>query len=452
MTDLPTRAEVLELHEAAPPTRAFHLHAVATPVPAVKGTVGVIGLGYVGLTTALSLLDGGYRVLGFDRSTDRLESVGTRGAGLTPEERDRLERNEQQLSLHHSDDTVELETTDAVLICVPTPVDDYQVPDLRPLHDSCARVVAGAVEGQLIVLASTTYVGTTQDLIIDPLIARGFEIGRDIFVAFSPERVDPGNTLHPQEEVPRVVGGATPACTERARLLLEDIASKVHCVQTTQVAELSKLYENTFRAVNIALANELADICGELDINVMDVVDAAATKPYGFLPFYPGPGVGGHCIPIDPHYLLWQLKARRHAAPVIEQAMSSVAARPGRVVQRIIEVLAEHARPTVGARVMVVGVTYKPGVADFRSSPALEIIDRLAAAGAVVSYHDPLVPQVRTASGEILSSSSAESAEGCDLVVICCTHQGHDYTWLADHANVLDTTYRRTIAQHASVV
>jgi len=452
VTDLPTRAEVLDRRRAAPSTRTSHLHAVAPPENELKGTVGVIGLGYVGLTTALSLLDGGYRVLGFDRSADRLQTVGNRGPQLTGNERDRLARNEERLTLHHPDDTVELETTDAVLICVPTPVDDYQVPDLRPLHDSCARVVAGAIEGQLIVLASTTYVGTTQDLIIDPLIERGFEIGRDIFVAFSPERVDPGNTLHPQEDVPRVVGGATPACTERARQLLQDISSKVHCVQSTQVAELSKLYENTFRAVNIALANELADICGELDIDVMEVVDAAATKPYGFLPFYPGPGVGGHCIPIDPHYLLWQLKARRHAAPVIEQAMSSVAQRPGRVVQRITEVLAESGRAVAGARVLVVGVTYKPGVPDFRSSPALEIIERLSAAGSVVSYHDPMVDQVRTATGEVLSSTDAVMPDDCDLVVICCTHPGHDYEWLADHPNVLDTTYKRTIARNASVV
>lgn len=263
---------------------------------------------------------------------------------------------------------------------MPTPVDRHLVPDLGALSAACASVVEHAVPGQLLMLTSTTYVGTTRDLLVEPLTARGFVVGEDIFVAFSPERIDPGNARHTQDTTPRVVGGTGRETTDRAAAVLARTAPSVHVLPSPEAAEMTKLWENTFRAVNIALANEFAENCRTLGIDPIPVIEAAATKPYGFMPFYPGPGVGGHCIPCDPHYLLWQLRAERTASPVIEAAMTAIAGRPGMVVRRVRELLGERGLATVGARVLVVGIAYKPGVADLRESPALEIIEELAAA------------------------------------------------------------------------
>jgi nucleotide sugar dehydrogenase len=240
------------------------------------------------------------------------------------------------------------------MVCVPTPIDEHLLPDMTLLANACATVVEHAVPGQTLVLTSTTYVGCTHDLLVKPLAERGLIAGTDIFIAFSPERIDPGNVQHAQEDVPRVVGGATKQCTERASALLAEYADHLHRVSSAEAAEMTKLYENTFRAVNIALANEFADISGDLSLDILEVIDAAATKPYGFMPFYPGPGVGGHCIPCDPHYLLWQLRKSRRSAPVIESAMSAVALRPGRVLARAREVLAERGLPMFGAKVLIV--------------------------------------------------------------------------------------------------
>jgi nucleotide sugar dehydrogenase len=403
--------------------------------------IGVVGLGYVGLTTTLALLESGANVVGCDRSEARVETISGAAEGLGVQEQHRLAPflGTPQLALtYHVRDAC---ATDAVVICVPTPVDRHLVPDLEPLHSACAEVVENAIAGQVIILASTTYVGSTRELLAEPLEARGFQVGFDIFVAFSPERVDPGNALYPQEEIPRVVGGMTPACTHRAAALLRTISSDVHTVRSAESAELTKLYENTFRAVNIALANELADVAEMLAVNPIEVIDAASTKPYGFMPFFPGPGVGGHCIPVDPHYLLWQLRGRRASAPVIEHAMTAIAARPGRVVMRAVEQLAAAACPIDGAKVLVVGVTYKPDVADVRSSPALEIMAELRARGAHVCYHDPLVSSVVLPDGAILTSAPADAAP-FDLVILHTLHNPRDDAWLADHENLLDATFR----------
>jgi nucleotide sugar dehydrogenase len=264
-----------------------------------------------------------------------------------------------------------------------------------------------------------------------------------VFVAFAPERIDPGNPRHPAHEVPRVVGGVTPECLERASLTLAAYAAEVHRVSSPEVAELTKLYENTFRAVNISLANEFAEISRTLEVDIAEVVGAASTKPYGFLPFWPGPGVGGHCIPCDPHYLLWQLRGRRVNAPMIETAMSLVAQRPAQVVRRAAEILAAGGRTLAGANILVVGVAYKPGVSDVRESPALEIIDRLGEAGAAVAYADELVPAIRVRAGELKSLLEPGLADW-DLVVVHTVHPTSSTRWLAQHRAVLDTTYRLT--------
>jgi len=291
-------------------------------------------------------------------------------------------------------------------------------------------------------LTSTSYVGCTQDLLVAPLAARGLVPGESISVAFSPERIDPGNDSYEHELVPRVVGGATPSCELRASAVLSRYTARVHRVDSLAAAEMTKLLENTFRAVNIALANEVADICRELDVPVTQVIDAAATKPYGFMPFLPGPGVGGHCIPCDPHYLLWQLRERHVAAPMITQAMSEIAARPARVVERAAQVLSDEGRGLGGARILVVGISYKPDVADLRESPALEIIHGLERRGAVVEFLDPLCPQARMLDGRIAETVRDPLAFDPHLVVLHTRHRDLDLSWVEERHLVLDASYR----------
>lgn len=401
-------------------------------------TVAVVGLGYVGLPTAIALVERGIRVIGYDISEARLADIKSSNVDL-------LERDHQRLQTHR--DSIWLTTepsalseADAIIVCVPTPVDKHLSPDLRALRGACDDVVQYAISGQTIILTSTTYVGCTQELIVAPLEVRGLMAGENIFIAFSPERIDPGVANHVQEDTPRVVGGVTAECTAKATAVLSQISSVIHSVSSPEAAEMTKLVENTYRAVNIALANEFADMADELRVDVMEVIDAAATKPYGFQPFYPGPGVGGHCIPCDPHYLLWQLRAKRHDAPVTRTAMTAIAARPRTVVDQAREALSEIGIPPHQARVLVLGVAYKPNVADVRESPALEIIDGLTEAGVQVFYSDPLVNFLDTPNGRIFHT--AHDGDDWDLVLIHTRHQDIDEEWLAAQSTVLDTTYR----------
>lgn len=295
----------------------------------------------------------------------------------------------------------------------------------------------------MIVLTSTSYVGTTRDLLVDPLAKRGLVVGKDIFVAFSPERIDPGN-LKPHEEVARVVGGVTPACLKRARTLLEATANMVHPVGSPEAAELTKLYENTFRAVNIAFANEMADIARELGVDILEVIEAASTKPYGFMPFYPGPGVGGHCIPCDPHYLRWQLSAARLESPIIEGTMAAIARRPRQVVSRLLDLLGDRGIKTDRARVLVYGVAYKPGVEDARETPATKIIEILQGRVASVEFFDPLVGTLTVAGGQLVS---VPALDGCwDMILVHTLHGPDDIAWLSEQLLVLDATYNLPIA------
>jgi nucleotide sugar dehydrogenase len=408
----------------------------------------VVGLGYVGLPTALALHAAGGRVLGLEISAARVADIRTGDVDLLSSDHSRLlEALHDHRSFALSTDPAQMAHAEYVLICVPTPINHHLAPDLAPLEAACRSVVAHAVPGQTLVLTSTTYVGCTRDFLVEPLRARGLEVGVDIFVTFAPERIDPGNERHVQKQVPRVVGGVTPECVRRTTALLEGCASYVHPVSSVEAAEMTKLYENTFRAVNISMANEFADISRGLGLDITEVIDAAATKPYGFMPFYPGPGVGGHCIPCDPHYLLWQLRADRVSAPLIETAMTAVAARPGQVVRRAAEVLASYGRALAGARVLVAGVAYKPGVADVRESPALEIMSRLEAAGALVSYTDELIDSV----GE-MRSLAAPGDTVWDLVIAHTMHPGYDHGWLAEMPVVLDTTYRLREVEHRAAL
>lgn len=403
--------------------------------------VAIVGLGYVGLPTALAFREAGYRVLGHDVSTRRLEVIRSEAADLLPDDRARLSRALHDPAFALTAEPADIRRAAAVIIAVPTPVDEHLVPDLGILRNACRTVVTQTVPGQLLMLTSTTYAGSTRELLAVPLAERGLIAGTDIHVAFSPERINPGVADFSQEDVPRVVGGVTAACSERARSLLAKYVPRVHVVPSPEAAEMTKLLENTFRAVNIALANEFSDICTLLGIPVMDVIDAADTKPFGFMRFTPGPGVGGHCIPCDPHYLLWQLKRSRVSAPVIEQAMQDIAGRPGRVVDRIRALLSDRGLGLAGSKVLVAGVAYKPNVEDVRESPALEIIAALRDAGAVVGYIDPLVPTLR-GHGLPLDTITAPADFQADVALLHTRHPGVPLEWLDQVPLVLDATYQ----------
>jgi UDP-N-acetyl-D-glucosamine dehydrogenase len=416
------------------------------------GTVAITGLGYVGLPTALALHGRCERIIGIDISQQRLDSIAACDADLADHDRPVLGAALDDGTLELTSDPAAAAAAEAVIICVPTPVDGAHVPDLAALQAACADVVAHARPGQTIILTSTTYAGTTRELLAGPLAARGLAAGRDVFVAFSPERIDPGNPDHLQRETPRVVGGVTPECARRAAAVVASLTDRVYLVSSPDAAEATKLYENIFRAVSLALANEFADACAALGLDPIEVTLAAGTKPYGFLGAFPGPGVGGHCIPCDPHYLLWQLAGQDRRSPLIEEAMHSIEQRPRRVAERAAQLLAATGGDLARAKVVVVGVSYKAGVADLRESPAVPLLASLAERGADVSYYDPLVASVELPGGEQLKSVAAPRGEDFDLAVVHTLHPGASYEWVADCPRVLDGTYQFEQAPHRVVI
>jgi UDP-N-acetyl-D-glucosamine dehydrogenase len=415
-------------------------------------SVAIVGLGYVGLPTAAALHGECERIIGIDISEQRLAEIAALDADLGEPDRLCLKEALAEGTLELTTDPSAATAADAVIICVPTPVDAEHMPDLAALRAACASVVSHARPGQVIILTSTTYVGATNELLAVPLAERGLVAGTSVHVAFSPERIDPGNPDHVQRETPRVVGGATPACTTRAAKVIGRLTDAVFLVSSPDAAEATKLYENIFRAVSLALANEFADACGVLRLDPIEVTLAAATKPYGFLGVFPGPGVGGHCIPSDPHYLLWQLGRDGRTSPLIEQAMRSIMLRPERVVQRAAEILAADGRALAGSRVIVIGASYKAGVRDLRESPALAIIAGLARAGAEVSYHDPLCPQLGLPGGQQLHTVAEPRGADWDLAIVHTHQPGADCSWAGDCPRVLDATYQFDAAPHRTVV
>jgi UDP-N-acetyl-D-glucosamine dehydrogenase len=419
---------------------------------AATSSVAIVGLGYVGLPTAVALHGRCKRIIGIDLSQQRLAEIAAGKADLTGPDQAELGAALADGSLELTADPTAVKAADAVIICVPTPVDAQYVPDLRALRGACASVVTHARPGQTVILTSTTYAGTTRELLAEPLRRRGLRVGSDVFVAFCPERIDPGNLDHLQRETPRVVGGITPACTERAAVIIGQLTDAVYLLSSPEAAEATKLYENIFRAVSLALANEFADACGALNLDPVEVTLAAGTKPYGFLGALPGPGIGGHCIPCDPHYLLWQLSKQGRQSPLIEQTMKSISMRPSRVAERAAEVLAAQGRTLTGAAVIVVGASYKAGVQDLRESPALGLIARLLDAGAAVDYYDPLIPHLRLPDGREARSHSAPGGCRWDLVIVHTIHPGVDYSWVGDCPRVLDATYQFDAAPHRTVV
>jgi UDP-N-acetyl-D-glucosamine dehydrogenase len=435
-------AQALAVAPAAVPAAPFP--AVSSPAarPLAAPSVAVVGLGYVGLPTALALHDAGTDVIGIDVSERRLQAIRAHDVDLPGSDVSRLRDALDAERLRLSSIPAAIAAADAVIVCVPTPVDEDRRPDPRALRAACASAVEHARAGQTLVLTSTTAVGSTRELLVEPLDARGLRAGRDVAVAFAPERILPGDRTVDQHAVPRVLGGATPDCARRARELLAPTTAAIHVVSSLEAAELTKLYENTFRAVNLAFANEMAGVCTHLGIDPVEIVDAAATKPYGFLAHYPGPGVGGHCIPVDPYYLLEPLREAGVRAPIAEQAMAGIVARPAAVAARALALLRMCGIAPPQARVLIAGMAYKPGVADARESPGLAIAERLERAGATVSYHDPRVPEVRTAAGTVLRSLERPTPADADLALVTAVHVEDDLGWLGAFEHVLDATYR----------
>jgi UDP-N-acetyl-D-glucosamine dehydrogenase len=415
-------------------------------------SVAVLGLGYVGLPTSLGLAEHGMNVIGVDVSERRLQDVREGSVDLAGPERQRLQAAIELGGLALTSNPGALHAADAVVICVPTPVDERLQPDLSFMRAACETVVAQARRDQVIVLTSTTYVGTTRELLVQPLADRGLRAGREVFVAFSPERIDPGNRRFAQEDTPRVVGGATTQCARAAAAIVGGVAARVHVVSSPEAAEMTKLYENTFRAVNIAFANEMAGASRSYGLDPIEITRAAATKPYGFMPFYPGPGVGGHCIPCDPHYLLQGLRERRAYAPVTERAMKSIAMRPTAVVCRAVDMLAEDGVARTDARVLVIGAAYKPGVRDVREAPAVRIMRELTEEGVAVSYHDPLVRSLEADEHLALLSVPHPDPDDYDLALLVTVHDGHDYGWLDEFERVLDCTYRTPLGRERALI
>ena len=410
--------------------------------------VAIVGLGYVGLPTALAHHASGGRILGFDVSGRRLEDIRNRSVDLLPSDHDRLASALASENLQLTTDPADLAKAKSVIVCVPTPIDAHQVPDLSILAAASRTVVEQAVRGQLIVMTSTTYAGCTRDMVAEPLIERGLVPGVDVQVAFSPERINPGVADFTIEDTPRVVGGYSTSCREAAVQVLASYTGSVHRTSSMEVAEMTKLLENTFRAVNIAMANEFAEACRALNLPVHEVIDSAATKPFGFMPFTPGPGVGGHCIPCDPHYLLWQLRRHNVSLPVVSSAMEGIEGRPAQAVARCAEVLSHHGKGLGGARILVVGLAYKPDVADLRESPSLKIIARLAAAGAKVSYVDAHFPQGVSIEGAKYQAVADPAAYNADLVLLHTRHADADLSWISEQTPVVDATYRAEELAH----
>ncbi|MDO5743814.1 MAG: nucleotide sugar dehydrogenase [Micrococcaceae bacterium] len=404
--------------------------------------VAIVGMGYVGLPTALAQHAAGAKVLGFDVSQGRLEAIRNSKVDLLPSDHGRLVDALASQSLRLSTDPQDLARAAAVVVCVPTPIDEFQVPDLSILRAASQMVVEHAMPGQLVLMTSTTYAGCTSELISEPLAARGLVAGADLNVAFSPERINPGVADFEIEDVPRVVGGATQACTEAAVQLLSGYTKAVHRTSSIEVAEMTKLLENTFRAVNIAMANEFAEACRALNLPVHEVIDSAATKPFGFMPFVPGPGVGGHCIPCDPHYLLWQLRRHKVNLPLIEQAMNNISQRPTHTSDRCQEVLSAAGKGLPGARILVIGLAYKPDVADLRESPSLEIIRNLVEMGSEVAFYDHHFEEPIQIQGSSIANITDPLSFSPDLVLLHTRHRDADLSWIQAGTPVLDATYR----------
>ncbi|MCP4582030.1 MAG: nucleotide sugar dehydrogenase [candidate division Zixibacteria bacterium] len=411
-----------------------------------SATIGVIGMGYVGLPLAVEFGRVGFKVTGIDISERAVKIINSGKSHIEDIKNYQVKELTDLKRLKCTTDFSVLKNLDCVTIAVPTPLNKTKDPDVSFILNAVKEIKQYLHKGQLIVLESTTYPGTTEELIMPLLEERGFKVGTDFFLAFSPERVDPGNITYSTHNTPKVVGGVTPNCIKVVKTLYEQVISGVVPVSSTKAAEMVKLLENTFRSVNIGLVNEVALMCDRLEIDVWEVIDAAATKPFGFMPFYPGPGLGGHCIPIDPHYLSWKLRSLNYYARFIELAGDINSGMPEYVVEKISAALNSQKKSLNGAKVLILGVAYKKDIGDVRESPALDILKILERKGAKVSYNDPYVKNLTLDGGNKYKSveMNAKNVSSADCVAIVTNHSDYSYQWIVDKSKVVVDTRNAT--------
>lgn len=403
---------------------------------------GVIGLGYVGLPLAVEIAKSGYKTIGFDVQGKKVEMVNEARNYIDDIDPSDLEHVVKSGRLRASTDYELIGSLDCVIMCVPTPLDEYFQPDITYIINSSEQISKYMHRDMLIILESTTYPGTTEDVVRPILEKSGLRCGEDFCLAFSPERIDPGNKLYKTRNTPKVVGGVTPECTEIAALLYSKVLeSEVYTVSSPKVAEMEKIHENTFRNVNIALANELAIICDKMGIDVWEVIEAAKTKPYGFMPFYPGAGVGGHCIAVDPFYLTWKTREFGYHTKLIETAGEINNSMPEFVLDRTMKILNRFGKALNGSKVLVLGAAYKPDINDVRESPALKVIDLLVKYGAVLNYNDPYVQNFKYKGKEYHSVAlDTETLQEADIVIITTAHSDYDYDFIQRNAKFIFDT------------
>jgi len=404
---------------------------------------GIVGLGYVGLPLAMELVRAGFRVLGFDISKRVVDGLNAGRSHIQDIPSEAVAKAVAAGKFSATADLSRLSEPDAISIAVPTPLSKTKDPDVSYVLSATESIKKTLRRGQLVILESTTYPGTTRELMLPALESTGLKVGEDFFLAFSPERVDPGNPKYNTRNTPKVVGGITPNCLQVTVALYEPAIERVVAVTSTEAAELVKILENTFRSVNIGLVNEMAIVCDKLGVDVWEVIDAAATKPFGFMKFTPGPGVGGHCIPLDPHYLAWKMRTLNYRTRFIELAGEINAEMPEYWVARVADRLNDQGKAVRGSTVLVLGVAYKKDIDDIRESPALDVIRLLEQRGAIVKYHDPHVPKLHEDGVELESIPlTADMLHGTDCVVVVTDHTNLDYPLVAREAKlVVDTRH-----------
>lgn len=400
--------------------------------------VGVIGLGYVGLPLAVEFAKAGFHVIGYDVSQRVVDLLMRGESHIQDIPKSEVAALVRSGLFEATTDENRLAEADALSIAVPTPLSKTRDPDMSYVISAAQTATRQAHPGLLVVLESTTYPGTTREVLMPALTERGFVVGEDVFVAFSPERVDPGNPVYHTKNTPKVVGGITAACTELATALYDSCIDTTIPVSSPEAAELVKLLENTFRSVNIAMVNEMAIVCDKLGVDVWEVIDAAATKPFGFMKFTPGPGIGGHCIPLDPHYLAWKMRTLNYKTRFIDLASEINSQMPAFVVQKVAHALNLERKAVNGSTILVLGVAYKRDIDDVRESPALDVIRLLEEDGARVMFHDPFIPTIREDGHERHGTAlTASMLAGTDAVVVVTDHRDVDYQLVMDHASLI---------------
>jgi UDP-N-acetyl-D-glucosamine dehydrogenase len=406
-----------------------------------EANIGVVGLGYVGLPLAVVLADAGFNVIGIDLVADKIDQIKRGESYVEDVPSSQLAELVNSGRLSVSTSFSDLRQVDGISISVPTPLRKTGDPDLSYIINAAQSVLPILHPGIVVVLESTTYPGTTREMLLPEFESAGFQVGEDLFLAFSPERVDPGRTDWTTKNTPKIIGGVTEVCTRVAAAMYSHAIDSVVQVSSSEVAEMTKLLENTFRAVNIALVNEMALMCDRLGIDVWEVIDAAASKPFGFMKFTPGPGLGGHCIPIDPLYLSWKLKSVKYNARIIELASEINTNMPRYVVQRIQDALNEDGKAINGAQILILGVAYKPDVSDTRESPALDVIGLLRTKSAEVTYYDPHIDSIEHEGwGAESVGDPVEASKSADCVVIITDHSNVDYAAIGESASLIFDT------------